>query len=83
MKKKIQAVRLGFNDLTTRILGPNSLVQGAVPELLENTPQSYFDGIMEYLSVRKFSTSIKAKILSLLNFHIKKDKRRDRIQQAK
>lgn len=68
--------------MTTRILGPNSLVQGAVPELLENTPQSYFDGIMEYLSVRKFSTSIKAKILSLLNFHIKKDKRRDRIQQA-
>ena len=44
-------MRTGLNDLTTRILGPNSLVQGALPEILENTPQSYFDGVMEILAV--------------------------------
>lgn len=42
---------MGFNDLTTRILGPNSLVQGAVPEILATTPQSYFDDVMELLAV--------------------------------
>lgn len=46
----IKRVRLGFTDLTTRILGPNSLVQGALPEILSTTPQSYFDGVMEYLA---------------------------------
>jgi tyrosine aminotransferase len=43
-------VRAGLNDLTTRILGPNSLVQGALPEILETTPQSYFDNVMSILS---------------------------------
>lgn len=47
----IKNVRAGFNDLTTRILGPNSLVQGALPEILANTPQSYYDDVMTYLSV--------------------------------
>ena len=46
-------MRAGFNDLTTRILGPNSLVQASVIEILEHTPQSYFDNIMEILAVRK------------------------------
>ncbi len=36
--------------MTTRILGPNSLVQGALPYILENTPQSYFDDVMNILS---------------------------------
>jgi tyrosine aminotransferase len=44
-------VRAGFNDLTTRILGPNSLVQGALPEIFETTPQCYFDSVMDILSV--------------------------------
>ena len=48
-------IRLGFNDLTTRILGPNSLVQGALPEILANTPQSYFDTQMQILSVIIFN----------------------------
>lgn len=46
----LKRVRTGFNDLTTRILGPNSLVQGAVPEILETTPQEYFDNVMQILS---------------------------------
>lgn len=49
-KDHIKNIRLGFTDLTTRILGPNSLVQGALPEILSTTPQSYYDGVMEYLS---------------------------------
>lgn len=47
----IKGVRAGFNDLTTRILGPNSLVQGAVAHILENTPQTYYDNVMQILSV--------------------------------
>ena len=50
-RNHIKNVRAGFNDLTTRILGPNSLVQGALPEILANTPQSYYDDVMTYLSV--------------------------------
>ena len=38
-------------DLTTRILGPSSLVQSVVGELLEKTPQSYFDRTMEIVQV--------------------------------
>lgn len=49
-RNHIKNVRAGFNDLTTRILGPNSLVQGALPEILANTPQSYYDDVMTYLS---------------------------------
>ncbi|CAF1013796.1 unnamed protein product [Brachionus calyciflorus] len=49
-KNYLARVRAGFNDLTTRILGPNSLVQASVVEILDNTPQSYFDSIMETLA---------------------------------
>ncbi|RNA25415.1 Tyrosine aminotransferase [Brachionus plicatilis] len=50
-KNYLARVRAGFNDLTTRILGPNSLAQAAVVEILEKTPQSYFDGVMQILSI--------------------------------
>ncbi len=36
--------------MTTRILGPNSLVQGALPEILATTPQSYYDDVMKLLA---------------------------------
>lgn len=49
-KNHIKNIRMGFNDLTTRILGPNSLVQGAVPEILATTPQSYYDNVMQLLA---------------------------------
>lgn len=55
---------MGFNDLTTRILGPNSLVQGAVPEILATTPQSYYDDVMKLLAV---SLSL---ILDLIPYNI-------------
>ena len=31
------------------ILGANSLVQAALPALLRDTPQSFFDGIMNHI----------------------------------
>ncbi len=49
----LKEIRLGFNDLTTRILGPNSLVQAALPDILENTQQEYFDQVMQIISVEK------------------------------
>ena len=50
-KNYLKNVRAGFNDLTTRILGPNSLVQAALPDILENTPQDYFENVMQIISV--------------------------------
>ena len=52
-KNYLKEIRLGFNDLTTRILGPNSLVQAALPDILENTQQEYFDQVMQIISVGK------------------------------
>lgn len=49
-KNHLMNIRSGFNDLTTRILGPNSLVQGALPQILANTPQSYYEDVMNILS---------------------------------
>jgi len=49
-KNHLKDVRLGFNDLTTRILGPNSLVQAALTDIVEQTPQTYFDEIMQIIS---------------------------------
>ena len=57
----IKEVRMGFNDLTTRILGPNSLVQGAIPEILANTPNHYYDNVMRILSVIKNKNTLKIK----------------------
>ncbi|XP_055327186.1 tyrosine aminotransferase-like [Paramacrobiotus metropolitanus] len=42
-------VRSGLTSLSQRILGPNALVQGAVPSILENVPQTYFQSIINTL----------------------------------
>ncbi len=47
----IKDIRQGLMDLSTRILGPNSLVQSAVVEKLEKTPKSYYDSIMSTVQV--------------------------------
>lgn len=36
-------IRNGLQRLSSRILGSNTLVQGAIPEILTKTPQSFFD----------------------------------------
>lgn len=35
--------RAALQSLSQRIIGSNTLVQGALPEILQNTPQSFFD----------------------------------------
>lgn len=42
-------VRKGLSNLSNRILGCNSLVQGALPSILRNTPQSFFDNLINVL----------------------------------
>lgn len=36
-------VRNGLKSLSQRIIGANTIVQGALPNILNNTPQSFFD----------------------------------------
>ncbi|KAI1732184.1 aminotransferase class I and II domain-containing protein [Ditylenchus destructor] len=43
-------VKKGIVALSQKIVGPNSLVQGALPRILADTPQSYFDNIKEVIS---------------------------------
>lgn len=42
-------------DLTTRILGPNSLVQSIVTDILEKTPQSYYEKTMAIVQVNEIN----------------------------
>ncbi|CAH1780455.1 unnamed protein product [Owenia fusiformis] len=38
-----QEVRQGLTNLSQRILGPNTIIQGALPDILKLTPKSFFD----------------------------------------
>lgn len=40
----------GLKNMCSRIMGSNTLVQGAIPDILKNTPQSYFDSVVGILS---------------------------------
>ncbi|GBP66560.1 Tyrosine aminotransferase [Eumeta japonica] len=42
-------VRKGLSNLSTRILGPNTLVQKALPAILTLTPQSFFDEVILFI----------------------------------
>lgn len=42
-------IRKGLNSLSQRILGPNSLVQSALKDILKNTPQSFYAETLEYI----------------------------------
>lgn len=39
-------VRKGLANLSARILGANTLVQGALPDILRNTPQQFYDDLV-------------------------------------
>jgi len=43
-------IRLGLNNLCTRILGANSVVQGALPEILMNVPASFHAHTIDVIS---------------------------------
>lgn len=44
-------VRGALQSLSQRIIGSNTLVQGALPEILRNTPQSFFDDTISQVQV--------------------------------
>lgn len=44
-------IRKGLNNMATRILGPSTLVQRALPAILRNTPQSFFDEVVLFIEV--------------------------------
>lgn len=47
-------VKKGLHNVTGRMLGPNSTVQLALPDILKKTPQSFFDDTIEKLHVSLF-----------------------------
>lgn len=44
-------IRQALVNLGQRIIGSNTIVQGALPKILKNTPQTYYDGILKTLEV--------------------------------
>ena len=56
----LKKVKQGIQQLTTVVLGPNSLIQAAIPDILANTPQSFYTDLMDTLGKQSeyFSTEI-------------------------
>lgn len=44
-------VKGGLVNLSQRIIGSNTLVQGAIPKILENTPQTFHDDVINLIYV--------------------------------
>jgi len=44
-----QDVRQGLNDLATRIVGSSTIIQGALPAILSQTPASFFEETMRFI----------------------------------
>lgn len=49
-ENRLSEVTKGLKNMCGRILGSNTLVQGAIPDILEKTPQSFFDSVIAILS---------------------------------
>lgn len=47
-------VRKGLANMSTRILGPCTLIQRALPAILKNTPQSFFDYVVGFIEVSTY-----------------------------
>lgn len=43
------SVRGSLNRLTQRLMGPNSLVQGALPDILTKVPESFYSKTMDFI----------------------------------
>ncbi|XP_044317219.1 tyrosine aminotransferase [Drosophila rhopaloa] len=48
-KQRLANSIVGLKNMCGRILGSNTIIQGALPEILTKTPQSYFDGVIDVL----------------------------------
>ncbi|XP_015179297.1 PREDICTED: tyrosine aminotransferase isoform X2 [Polistes dominula] len=44
-----EEIRKGLQCLSQRIIGSNTLIQGALPAILKNTPQKFYDDVMSIL----------------------------------
>ena len=53
----LRNVREGLQNVTGRILGPNSTVQHALPDILKNTPQTFFNNNVKKISVSNSNCS--------------------------
>ncbi|XP_053618537.1 tyrosine aminotransferase [Plodia interpunctella] len=42
-------IRKGLNNVASKILGPCTLIQRALPSILKNTPQSFFDEVVLFI----------------------------------
>lgn len=51
-------VRKGLGNLSGRILGANTIIQGALSAILKNTPQSFYDNIIGTIHVSMIRVSI-------------------------
>ncbi|CAM2714276.1 unnamed protein product [Rotaria socialis] len=56
-----ESIQPGLLDLSSRILGPNSVMQAALPKIVANTPQKYFDNIISQI---QNNAEISYKVLS-------------------
>lgn len=45
----LENIRKPLNCLTQRIIGCNTLIQGAIPAILRNTPQQFHDNLIDVL----------------------------------
>ncbi|RUS70213.1 hypothetical protein EGW08_022023 [Elysia chlorotica] len=45
----LSEVRIGLSKLSTRILGPNTLVQAALPRILKDTPKFFYTETLDYI----------------------------------
>ena len=53
-------VRKGLNSLSQRIIGANTIVQGALPNILKKTPESFFQETLQVIEGN-------AKVFHILN----------------
>lgn len=48
-------VRMGLMRLSQRIMGSNTIVQGAIPAILKNTSPNFYNSTIKILQVNFFS----------------------------
>lgn len=63
---RFDKVRVALQKLSTLILGANTLIQGAIPSLFENTEPSYYTGLMHKLETQAKYLSKEMKEMSCL-----------------
>ena len=51
-------IRRGLMDLSQRILGPNTITQGALATIFRDTPQTYYDSIVKIVKVFKAKRNV-------------------------